>query len=272
MASENLIIKVMIERPESLTAIPLEALSCVRHAFFTRRGGFSEGAYTSLNCGLGSDDNPEAVRANRAAAAMTFDLPADALTTIHQIHSSDVLRVDKSCRSGPGTPKADAMVTDCRGIVLGILTADCAPVLFADADAGVIGAAHAGWKGALNGILEATVRTMLELGAQPDRIAAAVGPCIHQVSYEVRDDFRDRFVIADADYAAFFAMGKRAGHCFFDLPGFSRTRLERLGIGSVTVIDADTCADEERFFSYRRGTLAGAANYGRGLSAIALKR
>ena len=262
----------MTDRPESLTAMPLEARPGVRHAFFTRRGGFSEGAYTSLNCGLGSDDNPDAVRANRAAAAAALDVAADALTTVYQIHSPDVLRVDKPFPPGPIAPKADAMVTDRPGIALGILTADCAPVLFADAEAGVIGAAHAGWQGALNGVLEATVRAMLELGAHTDRIAAAVGPCIHQVSYEVRDDFRHRFVTTSADHATFFTEGRRAGHYQFDLPGFSHARLERLGLGSVTVIDADTCADEERFFSYRRGTLAGAPDYGRGLSAIALQR
>ena len=262
----------MIARPESLTASTLEVLPGIRHAFFTRRGGHSTGAYASLNCGLGSGDDAETVRANRAAAAEALGCPAEALTTVYQIHSPDVLRVVEPWAPGPTAPKGDAMVTDRRGIVLGILTADCAPVLFADVEAGVIGAAHAGWKGALGGVLEATVRAMEALGARAARIAAAVGPCIQQVSYEVGDDFRDRFVAADAANASFFTAGRRAGHCQFDLPGYARSRLGALGLGSVTAIDADTCGDAERFFSYRRGTLAGAPDYGRGLSAIALER
>lgn len=264
------IIRVMIPRPESLTAPSLAAAASVRHAFFTRRGGVSEGAYASLNCGLGSGDDPEKVRTNRAAAAEALGVAATALTTVYQVHSPDVVRVEAPWAPGPDAPRADAMVTDRPGVALGILTADCVPVLFADSEAGVIGAAHAGWKGAFSGVLEATVAAMADLGARADRIAAAVGPCIRQESYEVGDDFRDRFVAADAGNAAFFAPGHRPGHCQFDLPGFAMARLGRLGLGAVTDVEVDTCADADRFFSYRRGTLAGAPDYGRGLSAIAL--
>ena len=171
---------------------------------------------------------------------------------------------------GPGAPQGDAVVTDRPGVALGILTADCVPVLFADAKAGVIGAAHAGWKGAIGGVLEETVRAMQSLGATADGIVAAVGPCIHQASYEVGDDFRARFVAAEVGNERFFAPGRRDGHCQFDLAGYVAARLTGIGLAAVADVGEDTCADAHHFFSYRRSVLQGEGGYGRALSSIAL--
>jgi YfiH family protein len=248
---------------------PLQALG-ISAAFFTREGGVSEGLYAALNCGYGSGDDPEAVRENRRRAMERFDLSPDALVTLYQVHSPTVVEVEQPWRPG-GAPKADGMVTAKRGLALGILTADCAPVLFADAQAGVIGAAHAGWRGAFTGVLEETVAAMTRLGASPGKIRAAIGPCIAQSSYEVGPEFHERFVGADSDNAAFFRPSSRRSHHLFDLGGYVTRRLESLGLAEILTTGEDTAADAARYFSYRRATLAGEKDYGRLLSALALK-
>lgn len=248
----------------------LAAEGGVRHAFFTRKGGVSGGIYGSLNCGFGSGDDKGNVAANRARAMASLDLEPDALVTLYQIHSPTVVHVTEPWTPDKA-PQADGFVTDRPGVALGILTADCAPVLFADADAGVIGAAHAGWKGALGGVLDATFEEMLRLGATADRIVAAVGPCIAQRSYEVGAEFRAAFMEAGQGNTRFFAEGARPGKFQFDLPGYVVARLEGLGIGSVDALPNDTCAETENFFSYRRATLAGEKDYGRGLSALVME-
>jgi purine-nucleoside/S-methyl-5'-thioadenosine phosphorylase / adenosine deaminase len=248
---------------------PLQALG-ISAAFFTREGGVSEGLYAALNCGYGSGDDPEAVRENRRRAMERFDLSPDALVTLYQVHSPTVVEVEQPWRPGDA-PKADGMVTAKRGLALGILTADCAPVLFADAQAGVIGAAHAGWRGAFTGVLEETVAAMTRLGASPGKIRAAIGPCIAQSSYEVGPEFHERFVSAESDNAAFFCASSRRSHHLFDLGGYVTRRLESLGLAEILTTGEDTAADAARYFSYRRATLAGEKDYGRLLSAIALK-
>lgn len=242
----------------------------LRAAFFTREGGVSQGLYAALNCGYGSGDDAHAVRENRRRAMALLDLPADALVTLYQVHSPTVLAVEAPWAPGEA-PKADGAVTARRGLALGILTADCAPVLFADAEAGVIGAAHAGWRGALDGVLEATVTAMAKLGASPARIRAAIGPCIAQASYEVGPEFHARFAEADPVNAALFRPSGRAGRHLFDLAGYVRSRLEGLQLAEVVAAGGDTAAEPERYFSYRRATLAGETDYGRLLSAIALE-
>ena len=245
------------------------AVGRVRHAFFTRRGGVSRGLYTSLNCGPGSSDDPESVRANRSRAMAALDLPAGALRTVHQVHGRDVIAVDDA--PSPATrPKADALVTRTPGVALGVLTADCAPVLFADPEAGVVGAAHAGWRGALAGVVDATVEAMIELGARHRSILAAVGPCIGQESYEVGPEFPGPFLAEERSNAMFFSSAKAEGKFVFDLSGYVARRLARLGLGEVFRLDCDTCRDEANFFSYRRSRLRGEADYGRALAAIAL--
>lgn len=251
-----------------ITASSLDRLGGVRHGFFTREGGVSGGIYASLNCGYGSDDRPDHVTENRARVAGAVEVAADALLTVYQVHSPGVVTVTETWRP-EDAPKADAMVTDRPGIALGVLAADCAPVLFADAQAGVVGAAHAGWKGAIGGVVEATVAAMQELGAARTRIIAAIGPCIAQASYEVGAEFRARFVAEDATHERFFADGARPDHYQFDLPGFVRSRLEGAGIAAVETVARDTYANET-LFSYRRTTHRGEPDYGRNLSVIAL--
>ena len=241
----------------------------VPHGFFTRRGGVSTGAFASLNCSLSSPDGREAVMENRARAARALGADAANLMGVTQVHGHDVATVSASWAAGAG-PRADAMVTDRPGFALGIITADCAPVLFADAEAGIVGAAHAGWRGAVSGVMEATIAAMQALGAKPDRIAAAVGPCIGQASYEVGPDLRDAVLAHDAADAAFFAPGKRGDRWQFDLPGYCAARLRTAGLGSVTTLGADTLADTDRFFSHRRRTLAGEGPIGHQISVIAL--
>jgi hypothetical protein len=240
----------------------------VAHGFFTREGGVSAGIYASLNCGLGSGDDPEAVHENRARAAERVGVARAALATNYQVHGITVVTVE-GVSPHEERPRADAMVTKTRGVALGILTADCVPVLFADAEAGVVGAAHAGWRGAVSGVLEATVTTMVALGATPRRIRAGFGPAIAQASYEVGPEFPAPFLAQDPDHARFFAPAAN-GKFHFDLPGYVGARLGRLGIGAVATTGGDTFADAERFFSYRRTCLGGARDYGRLLSAIAL--
>lgn len=241
----------------------------VRHGFFTRRGGASSGVFAGLNCGPGSGDQAEIVAMNRARAAGALDLGPEALAGLHQIHSADVLRVDAPPDAAFPRPKADALVTATPGIALSVLTADCQPVLFADRAAGVIGAAHAGWRGALAGVLEATVGAMEALGARRSRMVAVIGPCIGQRAYEVGGEFLDTFLAEDPAHARFFANGA-GGRYLFDLPGFGLFRLRAAGIGHAEWTGHCTHSDPERFFSYRRSTRAGEADYGRLLSAIRL--
>jgi YfiH family protein len=250
-----------------LKAPELAGLDGIGHGFFTRNGGVSEGIYASLNCGFGSDDAPDKVAENRRRAAAVLDLAPAALVTPYQVHGVHALEVTRPWQPG-SAPKADAVVTSRTGLALGILTADCAPVLLADPAAGVIGAAHAGWRGALAGIVEATVAAMVALGAGRGRIKAAIGPCIGRDSYEVGPEFPAPFLERAAENRAFFAPAQRPGHFLFDLGGYVGRDLEQAGIGTVGTIAFDSCADESLLFSYRRATLRGEPDFGRGLSAI----
>ncbi|HYD67865.1 peptidoglycan editing factor PgeF [Azospirillum sp.] len=254
-----------------ITLGALNEIGDIRHAFFTRTGGVSQGIYGSLNCGLGSGDAPSAVVENRARAMARLDLEADRLTTCYQVHSPTCVVVEKPWTPDKA-PQADAMATREPGIALGILTADCAPVLFADSKARVIGAAHAGWKGAKGGVLEATVDRMVELGAKRERIVAAIGPCIAQRSYEVGPEFPAPFLEESAENRDFFAPARKEGHFLFDLGGYVAQRLALYGVEMVQRCPNDTVAEEDRFFSYRRACLRGEKDYGRGLSAIVLQR
>lgn len=253
-----------------IQARALASLDGVQHRFFTRRGGVSEGLYSSLNCGYGSGDIPDNVKENRRRAAAAFDRGETDLLTVHQIHSTDVLTVADDRWTSPGAPKADALVTDRPGVVLGVLSADCAPVLFADAKAQVIGAAHAGWKGALGGVVDTTLAAMERLGARRERVQAVVGPCIAGASYEVGPEFPAPFLAQDAANDRFFRPSTRAGHFMFDLPGYLLQRLALAGVAAGAT-GHDTLAADGDFFSYRRNTLNGVRDYGRGLSAIALR-
>lgn len=246
------------------------AFGGIEHRFFTRRGGVSAGLYSSLNCGYGSGDSPDNVLENRRRAAAAFGHSQEELLTLYQIHSTAVLTVGSERWRSPGAPKADAMVTDRPGVVLGVLAADCAPVLLADPGCRVIGAAHAGWKGALAGVVEATIVAMEKLGARRERIAAVIGPCIGAQSYEVGPEFPAPFLKQDEGNARFFRMAPRAGHFMFDLAGYLAHRLQ-LACVSGRATGHDTLAAKEDFFSYRRNTLQGVRDYGRGLSAIALR-
>lgn len=239
------------------------------HGFFTRQGGVSTGPYASLNCSLSGQDDPHAVRQNRARAARALGARPENLVGLHQVHGRDVIRVTTPWRPGEG-PKADAMVTDRPGIALGIVTADCSPVLFADEHNGIIGAAHAGWRGAVAGVLEATVAAMLELGAKRRNIHAAIGPCIAQCSYEVGADLRDAVLALNAEDGIHFACGTRPQKWQFDLPGYCAARLTAAGLTIVTDLAADTLAREDDFFSHRRRTLAGGGPIGHQISVITL--
>lgn len=242
----------------------------VRHAFFTREGGVSDGIYASLNCGAGSDDQPEHVLENKRRAAAQLDLPEDRLVTLYQVHSPEVIEVVDPGPVRDNRPQADGMVTRSPDIALGILTADCAPVLFADAENRVIGAAHAGWRGALTGVLENTIGAMENLGADKSKIRASVGPCIAQNSYQVGPEFPAPFLEADESAHEFFRPDGDTGKHLFDLTGYVRHRLERCALGGVDALSVDTYANDTRFFSYRRTCHRSEADYGRGLSAITL--
>jgi YfiH family protein len=248
----------------------LAELGGIEHRFFTRRGGVSAGLYSSLNCGYGSGDSPDNVRENRTRAAAAFQRREEELLTLYQIHSTEVLTVGNERWRSPGAPKADAMVTDRPGVVLGVMSADCAPVLLADPSVRVIGAAHAGWKGALAGVVEATIAAMERLGARRERMAAVIGPCIGAASYEVGPEFPAPFLAQDESNARFFAKAPRAGHFLFDLAGYLTRRLQLAHVAGRAT-GHDTLAAKEDFFSYRRNTLEGVRDYGRGLSAIALQ-
>ncbi len=244
-----------------------ESLSGVRHAFFGRNGGVSSGIYASLNAGTGSNDDAAAVRENRRRIAAAFGASADHLVGVHQVHSPTAVFIDAPW-SGD-RPHADALVTTKHGLVLSVLTADCAPVLFADELHGVIAAAHAGWKGALGGVLEDAVNLMQEHGADPLHIVAAIGPCIQQVSYEVGLEFEVRFIDASPAFARFFAAGQ-GDRRHFDLPGFCARQLHQLGIGHVEILPLDTYAHAADLFSHRRSVHEKAGDYGRNCAAIAL--
>lgn len=252
-----------------LQAKSLAALPGIRHGFFTRQGGVSQGPYASLNGGIGSNDAPEHVRENRARMAATLGVAPTRFVTCYQIHSPDVVVAEEPW-TRETAPRADAIVTRMPQLAIGVTTADCGPVLFADSEAGVIGAAHAGWKGALTGVLEATVAAMEELGASRARIAAALGPMIRQPSYEVGPEFLARFAAQDPESAQFFAPSARAGHAMFDLAGFIAARLARAGIVQIEDLGACTYADPASFYSYRRTTHRAEPDYGRHVNAIAL--
>lgn len=248
----------------------------VRHGFFTRRGGASSGIFRGLNCGAGSTDQRAAVEINRRRVAQAMAVEPEALICLHQVHSADVVTLTEPLDTNP---RADAMVTATPGLALSILTADCQPILFHDADAGVIGAAHAGWRGALSGVLEATLAAMEALGASRASSVAIIGPAISQPAYEVGPEFLDDFLADDPDNARFFASGSGAngsgangsgGRMLFDLPGFGLHRLRRAGIGHAEWTRHCTYSDAARFYSYRRATHAKEADYGRLISSIRL--
>ena len=249
-------------------AITSPALSAVRHGFMTRKGGVSTGIWEGLNCGPGSADEAAAVAENRGRVAAHFGVSPDHLWSLHQVHSPDVVTV-----AGPQGPpprsRADAMVTATPGVALGVLTADCAPVLFVDPQAGVVGAAHSGWKGALGGVLEATIEAMEQLGAERSRIAATVGPTISQRAYEVGPEFVERFLDEDPENSRHFAGGK-GDRAMFDLPGFALSRLRAAGVGSAEWTGHCTYSDPDRFYSYRRTTHRGESDYGRLIAVIRL--
>ena len=247
---------------------PALVLPGIRHAFFTRAGGVSEGIYTSLNGGLGSNDDPEHVAENRRR--MVARLGAGSLVSLHQVHSADAVAVEAPFPLDAG-PRADAMATRVPGLALGILTADCGPILFADAEARVVGAAHAGWKGALGGVAEATLAAMEALGARRGRVVAVLGPTIGPEAYEVGPEFKARFEAADPNHARYFARSPgRPDHARFDLPAFVADRLRQAGVGTVVDLGLCTYSDPDRFFSYRRTTHRGEPDYGRQIAAIAL--
>jgi hypothetical protein len=246
----------------------LSAIPGLRHAFFTREGGVSDGIYESLNGGVGSNDDPANVRENRRRMAEQMGVAPEHLLSLHQTHSPDV--VVASGQWQVPRPRADAMVTRSEGLAIGVTAADCGPILFVDPNARVIGAAHAGWKGALTGILEATIAAMEELGAERTGILAAVGPLIRQPSYEVGGEFVERFIEANAENAVFFLPSERKGHAMFDLGGFIRMRLENAGVLMIDDTGIDTYSDQ-RFFSYRRSVHRAEPDYGRHVHAIALE-
>ncbi|ODN71494.1 peptidoglycan editing factor PgeF [Methylobrevis pamukkalensis] len=247
----------------------LAALPGIRHGFFTREGGVSTGIYASLNLGVGSNDDRANVMENRARAATALGVAPDHLVSAYQIHSPDCLVVTTPW-APEDNPKVDALVTRTPGIAVAAGSADCGPILFADAKAGVVGAAHSGWKGAFTGVLESTVDTMEREGARRADIVAVIGPMISQRAYEVGPEFLARFLTADPANAAFFGPSERDGHAMFDLPAYIAMRLKAAGVGLVGSTGLCTYADEARFFSYRRMTHRGEPDYGRHLSAIAL--
>lgn len=247
----------------------LAAVPGLRHAFFSRDGGVSQGIYAGLNGGIGSNDDPAHVAENRRRMAQTMGVPPERFLTVYQVHSPDVA-VAQAPWDNDSRPRADAMVTATPGLALGVTAADCGPVLFADPTARVIGAAHAGWKGALTGVLEATLDAMEGLGAARSRVIAAIGPLIRQPSYEVGDEFVARFAEADAGYRRFFIPAARPGHAMFDLGGFIRMRLETAGVATIDDTGIDTYPDEG-FFSYRRSVHRNEPDYGRQIHAIALE-
>jgi len=258
--------ELLSAQPQVITSPNLNGIS---HGFFTRKGGVSEGVYASLNCGLGSGDSKAHVIENRERVARALGGTETKLLSLHQVHSCDVVTVTAPWRHAK-KPKADAMVTTQRGIALSILTADCVPVLFADKEHSVIGAAHAGWKGALAGILEKTVEAMGTLGAKPGSISAAIGPCIAQASYEIGDELREQFIKGNPQFAGHFIPAQREQHFLFDLRAAVRDILGKAGITDINTLENDTYIEEDSFFSFRRATHRKEPDYGRQISAIIL--
>ncbi|KRB85656.1 polyphenol oxidase [Sphingomonas sp. Root710] len=252
----------------SVRPITVAALDGLPHGFLGREGGVSAGIHAGLNVGLGSDDDRAAILENRRRAVEAV-APAHALVTLHQVHSPDAVAVTAPF-ADEARPHADALVTDRPGLLLGILTADCVPVLFADAGAGVVGAAHAGWKGAITGVTDRTLDEMEKLGADRANMVAAIGPCIARVSYEVDEGFVRRFEADDPANERFFADGRKPGHAQFDIEAYVAHRLAAAGIGRVIALGEDTYAQPERFFSFRRATHLGEPGYGRQISLIGL--
>ncbi|MCC6890232.1 MAG: peptidoglycan editing factor PgeF [Hyphomicrobiales bacterium] len=252
-----------------LHAASLSTLPGIRHAFFTRSGGVSAGVYDSLNGGVGSRDAPAHVTENRARMAAALGIAADHFLTAFQVHSPDVAIVEKPWLP-QARPHVDALVTRRPGIAIGVSTADCGPILFADAAARVIGAAHAGWRGALTGVIEATIAAMEKIGADRSNIAAAMGPMIRQPNYEVGPEFVERFLADSAANARFFTPGAKGGHALFDLAGYITGRLRAAGIAHLEDIGRCTYADPDTFFSYRRSMHRSEPDYGRHINAIAL--
>lgn len=248
----------------------LSAIPGLRHAFFSREGGVSEGIYASLNAGIGSNDDAGNVVENRRRMAAHMGVAPDRLLTLYQVHSPDVV-VATTPWASDARPKADAIVTRAEDVAIGVTAADCGPILFVDPNARVIGAAHAGWKGALTGVVESTVEAMEKLGADRNGIVAAIGPLIRQASYEVGQEFVERFLQADAENVLFFLPGERDNHAMFDLAGFIRMRLEKAGVLMIDDLGIDTYSDE-RFFSYRRSVHRKDGDYGRHVHAIALEK
>ncbi|MBV8961944.1 MAG: peptidoglycan editing factor PgeF [Hyphomicrobiales bacterium] len=252
-----------------LTSSSLSRLSGIAHAFFTREGGVSEGVYASLNGGLGSGDERGRVLENRKRMAAALGVASESFATLFQVHSPDVMVIEKPWDEGV-RPIADALVTRRPRLAIAVSSADCGPLLFADEEARVVGAAHAGWKGALTGVIEATIAAMEGEGAERRRIHAALGPMISRAAYEVGPEFKMRFLEANAENARFFTPSPQEGHAMFDLPAYIAARLEEAGIGSVDDLDRCTYGEEALFFSYRRMTHRGETDYGRHLSAIAI--
>jgi YfiH family protein len=248
----------------TLEILTADGLAPFRHGFFTRKGGASSGVFSGLNCGLGSSDQREIVSINRARVAAALDVAPDHLTGVHQVHSARAVTVDAPLTE---SVQADAIVTGTPGLAVSVLTADCQPVLFADAGARVVGAAHAGWRGALDGVLEATLDAMERLGAKRSAVTAVIGPSISQAAYEVGPEFFDLFMAEDPGYARFFAGGE-GDRMHFDLPGFGLHRLRAAGVGHAEWTRHCTYTDAERFYSYRRATHAREADYGRLIAAI----
>ena len=249
----------------------LAAADGVAHAFFTRKGGVSKGVHASLNAGLGSEDERAAIAENRRRMAAYFGVSADRLLTAYQVHSADALLVDEAWAPVAERPRCDALVTRTPGLLLGVLTADCAPVLFADPAAGVVAVAHAGWRGALSGVTDTTLDVMEKAGANRNEITATVGPCISAVNYEVGDEFRTTFLRTDPTAEEFFSLPTPESRPHFDLPGYVAARLTRAGVGRIGRNTPCTYAQESLFYSYRRATHCKHADYGRQISAILLK-
>ena len=247
----------------------LESLSGIRHGFMTRAGGVSDGLYASLNCGLGSNDDQDRVHENRRRVLDMVGIPANTLLTAYQVHSPDVLVVEEEWREGL-RPKVDALVTRRSNVAIAASSADCVPILFADPEARVVAAAHAGWRGAIGGVLQATVKQMCALGARPERIRAGVGPCIGPASYEVGPEFPAPFLAQNPANARFFRSAQRAGHHMFDLESYVASTLAAMHLAEIEVAHRDTCAEADTFFSYRRSVLLREPDYGRHVSVIGL--
>jgi len=254
-------------KPRPIEADNLKSLAGIRHGFFTRHGGISKGIYAGLNCGRGSDDEASHVAENRARVARHLGALASDIATPYQVHGATAIVLD-ALPDLSTLPKADAVVTATPGLAVGILTADCGPVLFADSKAGVVAAAHAGWRGAVGGVLEAAVAAMVNIGADRQNIHAAVGPCIHQSAYEVGPEFEAEFIAMNSDYCVFFEAPSPGARVRFDLPGFIAQELQRCGVATVEPPRQCTFETESLFYSYRRTQARREPDYGRQISAI----